>query len=122
MVSPHLSVRLSEANSPDFDLCTLFRNLILALAEGEPGAVSTSASAVNKPFCGLPPAEMRNYLSDEPLMRWLASSFERGRLGFPALYRRKLGPRLDLSDATTYAEAARIVLRSMGASEIRDCA
>jgi hypothetical protein len=113
MRSEHLYAERREWNSADSKSRTLFRNLILALAECGLDDSSAASKAATGPYSALSSIELKAYINNKYLLRTVFEDFQDCHEGFPFLYRRKLGPHLDLSAATTYGEAAQIVVRSM---------
>jgi hypothetical protein len=109
----HSQVGLSERNTVTLDAQALFENLIEKLAEfdrvGFPFAddISRDAFAARSAF------EMISYTRNNFSMLTIFDRFRCCELELPASQRRKLGPRLDFSEAKTYADAAQTTLEAM---------
>ena len=102
-----LSQALRDPNTITCEARALFRNLIEIMAEFDRTAGEADRFAVRSTF------EMQNWMSNKFSMLAVFDRFRYYELEFPDSHRQKLSRRLDLREARTYGDAAKIALEAV---------
>ena len=113
MGSELLGATLQEHGTITCEARALFRDLIEKLGELDRAGFPFAGDVADDAFAARSAFEMQSYMRNNYSMLTILDRFRNCELPLPASLRRKLGPRLDFSYATTYADAAQITLEAM---------
>ena len=91
----------------------LFLNVVEKLAEFDRAGFVAAGNIPSDFFAARSALEMMSYMHDSFSILTILDRFRVCELAFPASRRAKLGPRLDFSEAKTYADAAQITLEAV---------
>jgi hypothetical protein len=104
---------LSERKTVSREAQTLFENLIEKLAEFDRAGFPFAGDIASDCFAARSAFEMQSYMRNNFSMLTILDRLRDCELEFPASRQTKLGPRLDFSEAKTYADAAQTALEAM---------
>ena len=105
---------LTSQSAVSHEATALFLNIIEKLAEFDRAGFEAAGSIPADFFATRSALEMLSYMQDNFSMLTILDRFRNCELAFPESEREKLGgPRLDFSEAKTYADAAQITLEAI---------